>query len=228
MDYNNSISSNCSITLEDCLQMLSMDEKEMLYENSTVLQYSKGEMVIRQDFSASHLYLLESGLVSLNVFDDHRVATVKLLTPQSFVGIMCSFASKKLDFSATALTETTIRLVDMELFEKIIKNNGEFAYLFIRHISTLTNDMVHWIMRVKGRNVDGALAMVLVEFSAIFQQSIYELPVTRKELAGIIGYSKESVINTLSAFNKDGIINVNDKQIEILDKERLKNIINIG
>jgi CRP-like cAMP-binding protein len=43
----------------------------------------------------------------------------------------------------------------------------------------------------------------------------------RKEMANIFGYSKESVINTLSKLNKDGILNVNDKKIEILDKKKL-------
>jgi CRP-like cAMP-binding protein len=185
-------------------------------------------MIIRQDFSASHLYLLESGLVTLNVFDDHRVSTVKLLTPQSFIGIMCSFAGRRLDFSATALQNSTIRLVEMDTFERITKNNGEFAFMFIRYISSLTNEMVHWIMRVKGRNVDGAIALILLEFSGIYQSEEFELPVTRKELASIIGYSKESVINTLSQFNKDNIIHIREKSVAIIDAKRLRLISQAG
>ncbi|PLW96052.1 MAG: hypothetical protein C0593_12560 [Marinilabiliales bacterium] len=224
----NNTSANCNLSLNDCITALSPGEKELLLRESSVLSYKKGEMIIRQDFSASHLYLLESGLVTLNVFDDRRVSTVKLLTPQSFIGIMCSFAGRRLDFSATALQNSTIRLVEMDTFEQIIKTNGDFAYLFIRYISSLTNEMVHWIMRVKGRNVDGAIALILLEFSEIYQSTDFELPVTRKELASIIGYSKESVINTLSHFNKDNIIRINEKNVSILDSKRLTLISQAG
>jgi CRP-like cAMP-binding protein len=54
------------------------------------------------------------------------------------------------------------------------------------------------------------------------------LPVVRKELADMLGYSKESVINTLSKFNKEGILNVIDRKIEILDLKKLKQISVLG
>ena len=218
----------CKITLNDCFSELSKEDMNYLRENSNVLHYKKSEMIIRQNFSASHLYLLEKGLVNLSVFDDHKISTVKLITPDNFIGIMCSFASKKLDFSATALQDSEVRLVEVDSFKKLLKRNGEFAYKFIRHLSTLTNEMVHWIMRIKGRNVDGALAIILTEFAEIYGSNQFDLPVTRKELASIIGYSKESVINTLSTLNRDNVISVCEKHIEILDPARLESIIQNG
>lgn len=227
MESNSSISSNCSITLEDCLYVLSDQERELLYQNSSLLHFGKGEMVIRQDFSASHLYLLESGLISLNVFDDHRVSTVKLLTSQSFIGIMSSFTHNKIDFTATALQDSRIRLVEMEVFEKLIKKNGEFAYIFLRHLSELTNDMINWMVKIKGRDVCGALAMVLLEFSEIYQNDFFELPVSIKKLSGIIGFPKDDVIETLATLDRDGIVAVGEKYVEIIDSKRLQNIVEI-
>ncbi len=228
MNLESITNSGCNVTLEDCFAILKDEEKNMLYANSSLLNYRKGEMIIRQNFSASHLYLLETGIVTINVFDDHRVSTVKILTEMNFIGIMCSFAGRQLDFSATALQDSEVRLIDMDAFQSILKRNGNFAFQFIRHISTLTNDMVHWIMRIKGRNVDGALAMLLMEFASIYKSNQFELPLTRKEFAAIIGYSKESVINTLSSFNKDRIIEVKDKSVTILDIDRLNLIIQAG
>lgn len=220
--------SQSKITLNDCFSELCKEDINYLRENSNVLPYKKGEMIVRQNFSASHLYLLEKGLVNLSVFDDHKISTVKLITPDNFIGIMCSFASKKLDFSATALQNSEVRLIEGERFKELLTRNGEFAYKFIQHISTLTNEMVHWIMRIKGRNVDGALALILTEFAEIYGSNRYDLPVTRKELASIIGYSKESIINTLSTLNKDNVINVSEKHIEIIDPTRLESIIQNG
>jgi CRP-like cAMP-binding protein len=44
----------------------------------------------------------------------------------------------------------------------------------------------------------------------------------------MLGYSKESVINTLSKFNREGIINVSDRKIEILDVPKLEQISKLG
>ena len=44
----------------------------------------------------------------------------------------------------------------------------------------------------------------------------------------MLGYSKESVINTLSEFNKEKIIKVSDRKIEILNINKLKQISKLG
>jgi len=47
-------------------------------------------------------------------------------------------------------------------------------------------------------------------------------------LADILGYSKESVINTLSKFNREEIINISERKIEVLKPEKLEQISKIG
>ena len=51
---------------------------------------------------------------------------------------------------------------------------------------------------------------------------------SRIELANMLGYSKESVINTLSKFNKENIIIVDDRKIKILELEKLEQISKLG
>ncbi|MDO9594974.1 MAG: helix-turn-helix domain-containing protein, partial [Lutibacter sp.] len=68
----------------------------------------------------------------------------------------------------------------------------------------------------------------LLEFVEIYNSKTFTLPVVRKELADMLGYSKESVINTLSKFNREGIINVSDRKIEILDISKLEQISKLG
>ncbi|MBE9469288.1 MAG: winged helix-turn-helix domain-containing protein [Bacteroidetes bacterium] len=63
--------------------------------------------------------------------------------------------------------------------------------------------------------------MFLCDFSKIYNSDSFTLPMNRKEMANIFGYSKKSVINTLSKLNKDGILNVNDKKINSNRGKRL-------
>ncbi|MFA8436005.1 MAG: Crp/Fnr family transcriptional regulator [Marinifilaceae bacterium] len=216
------------VLAQDCLNALSDEEKELWNNHKTELVFLKGETIIKQGFVASHILFIEEGMAKLDVTNDGLTSTVKILTPKNFVGIICTFASPNVDFSAVALEKTRISMIDINLFEEFIRTNGEFAKLIVKHMSALTNDLVHYLTRFSRKNIDGALAILLLDFQKIFNASRFRLPLTRKEMADTVGYSKESVINTLSKFNREGILSVSDKQIEILDEDRLVRISKAG
>ncbi len=213
---------DANITASDCLNILTPEQKLLIEKNTTLLEFKKGETIIKQGFVASHILYIESGLAKLDVTDDKKTSTVKLLSSGSFVGIICTFACKSIDFSSVALEDTTVEMINIEVFKKLITENGEFAMMLIQHMSALTNNMVHWITRISSKNIEGALALMLSELAIIYKSNSFKIPVTRKVLAEMVGYSKESVINTLSKFNKEGIIKLDEKNIELIDIEKLK------
>ncbi|MDP4290470.1 MAG: helix-turn-helix domain-containing protein, partial [Bacteroidota bacterium] len=51
---------------------------------------------------------------------------------------------------------------------------------------------------------------------------VFELPVSRREIAELIGMTTENVIRIFSEFRKEGIIRINGKEITIVDKTRLQ------
>lgn len=216
------------ITAEDCLAALTNDEKEELFENRMEIEFAAGETIIKRGFVASNIMYLEEGLAKLEIITDGQMTTVSMVAPKSFVGIICTFASHNFDFSAVALEKTSISLFDMKLFEKFVHQNGEFACHLIKHMSFITKELIHRISRFTHKNIDGSLSILLSDFSQIYHSDSFKLPVNRIEMAKMLGYSKESVINTLSKFNKEGIIRVQDKKIEILDKQKLLQIAEIG
>ncbi len=221
-------SSHQSISAKDCFDSLTPNQKNMVEKSTTILQFTKGETIIKQGFVASQILYIDKGLAKLDVTNDSKLSTLKLLGNNSFVGIMCSFACKNLDFSAVALENTSIKMIDMELFLSLIKENGEFALKLMRHMSSLTNDIMHRTSRLASKNVEGSLAMILQEFKRIYQSNSFTLPVTRVGLASLAGCSKESTIHTLAKFHKDGIIQLKDKLITILKPESLDLIIKNG
>lgn len=216
-----------SISAKDCFDSLTPNQKDLVEKSTTLLQFTKGETIIKQGFVASHILYLEKGLAKLDVTNDSKLSTLKLISNNSFVGIMCSFACKSLDFSALALEDTTIRMIDMDLFLSLIKENGEFALKLMRHMSSLTNDIMHRTSRLASKNVEGSLAIILQEFREVYNNS-FILPVTRVGLASLAGCSKESTIHTLAKFHNDGIIQLKDKCITIIKPENLDLIIKNG
>jgi len=173
-------------------------------------------------------FYLEEGMAKLSVSDQERTTTFKIIGSRSFIGIMCSFVKKNFDFSATAIKPSRVRLIDRNVFEELIRTNGDFAVQMVSLMSLMTNKIVHDLIYLSHKNVDGALSTILLELSGIFGSGQFQMPFTRIELADTIGYSKESVINSLSGLQKEGIIRVSGKNLEILDRKRLELISKHG
>jgi CRP/FNR family transcriptional regulator len=67
------------------------------------------------------------------------------------------------------------------------------------------------------------VAYILLYFSHdIYNSRVFDLPVSRKEIADYISMSTANVIRTLSDFRREGIIKLFGKTVEIVDIEKLK------
>lgn len=212
----------------ECLNILTDDEKQELVDNKTDIVFESGEIIIKRGALANNVLYITEGLVKLEIVNDSKPFTVGLTNSHSFIGIVCCFAFKKFDFKATALEKTKVSFINMDIIEKFIKNNGDFALNLIKHMSGVTNGVFHKVTSLSQKNIDGSLSMILLEFANIYKSNTYKLPMNRLELASMLDYSKESVINTLSKYNKEGIIKVDDRHIEILNLEKLEQICKLG
>lgn len=213
---------------QECLNILTDDEKQELVNNKTDIVFEAGETIIKRGALANNILYITEGLVKLEIINDSKPFTIGMTQAHSFIGIVCCFAFKKFDFKATALEKTKVSFINMDIIEKFIKNNGDFALNLIKHMSGVTNGVFHRVTSLTQKNIEGALATILLDFKKIYNSKSFVLPESRSELANMLGYSKESVINTLSKFNKEGIISVDDRKIEIYQLDKLEQICKLG
>lgn len=213
---------------KDCLNKLTTQEREELIKHKNDIEFDVGETIIKRGLSVSHILYLIDGLAKIEITNEGKPFTIGLIQSHSFIGIICCFAFEKFDFTVTALEKTKVSFIDKNIFEKFIKTNGDFALSLIKHMSGVSNGLMHRITNLSQKNIDGALSLILLDFADLYKSNSYTLPMVRKELANMLGYSKESVINTLSKFNKEGIIKVSDRKINILNKEKLLQVSKLG
>ncbi len=216
------------LNAQDCLNFLSERERQKLINNKTDIVFEAGEIIIKRGSLANNIGYITEGLVKMEIQNGNKTTTVAIINSHSFIGIICCFAFKKFDFTATALTTTKVSFVATEVIETFIMHNGVFALNLIRHMSGVSSRLLHRITELAQKNIEGALSYILLDFKSIFNSNSYEIPMTRIELANMLGYSKESVINTLSKFNKEDIITVDDRKIEILEPDKLEQISKLG
>jgi len=213
---------------KNCLSTLNQEEKNELFNSSSSLRFEEGELVVKKGTPVHNLYFLKSGLVELSLKQDSKNQALNLLFQGEFIGINCVYSGTSYRFSAKALTNCTIEIFSKDLFSKLLQTNKEFAMAFIKYISMVNENFLNWHMNLKEKNSAGALAFLICEFEKNTGKSTFNIPLTRQDIARIIGFSKESVLKNLADFRKEGIIESNGKLFSIINFARLQDIAQHG
>jgi len=132
-------------------------------------------------------------------------------------------------YSLTALEDSEVCCIRLDLMKELIENNGRFALNLISVLSRTSQNIIALGLEIRQRNLAGRIAYVLLYFAnEIFRSRIFDLPVSRKEIADLISMSPANVIRTFSDFRRDGIIKSNGRTIEIADMKKLEVISRRG
>lgn len=203
-----------------------LDEKTIqeLCENKMEHSYRKGEIIHREGDKISEFKYLKSGLVKLfrgTPSGNDQIITI--MRPFEFVSNMSVFSGENYIYSVSAVEDSVVCVIKMEFIRNLFLSNGAFAIGLLTRVSKINDKIIQQTLDIRQKNLVGRVAFVLLYFSReIYNTRIFELPVSRKEIAEYIGMSTANVIRTLSDFNKDGIIRVSGKTIEITDINKLE------
>ncbi|RZL40992.1 MAG: Crp/Fnr family transcriptional regulator, partial [Pedobacter sp.] len=114
-----------------------------------------------------------------------------------------------------------------EIISYFNKNNN-FSMSLMKSVCGDLKDADDTLVNLAQKNVKERLAQTLLYLEDKFGVSTdnsLKLQLSREEIASIIGTATESCIRLLSEFKKEGIIELQGKKITILDKAKLKKIM---
>lgn len=192
--------------------------------------YVRGESIYREGEPIHVFSYLKSGLVKLFQTDEEgNEQIVTIAGPLDFVSLLGVFSDTHHSFGVTALDDSVICSIDIRLMRDIAQNNARFTLTLMEKLNVVSNKIIQEGMEIRKRNASGKLAYILIKFcDALSPGPVFELPLTRREIAEYIGMSTENVIRTLSGFRKERLIRINGHEIELLDRKALERISSFG
>lgn len=201
-----------------------------LCENKEERNYRKGEIINLEGDRIVDFKYLKKGLVKIyrrSSNGDEQVITIT--RPFEFVSNMSIFSEDRYNYSVSALEESTVCVVQLDFMRELFMQNGSLALGLLSRVSEVNEKIISQSLEIRNKNLVGRVAYVLLYFSReIYNSRVFELPVSRKEIADFISMSTANVIRTLSDFKRDGIINTEGKMIEIIDASKLDMIAKRG
>ena len=211
-------------------ELLTEDEKATIDANSVSIHFKKGETVCKRGAFASHIYFLEEGLVKIYLEEKKNNLIISLSKSNNLLGLSAIFdGNNKLPCSISTYTDSMITMIDIQAFRQLLKQNSAFSYHVINLLNESTAQIYGRFFSLTQKQLHGRLADILLCLSnKIFKSNSFDLPLSRADLGDLCGMSTESVIRVMKEFKDDGLIEMNCKQIELLDIGRLERISEFG
>jgi CRP-like cAMP-binding protein len=209
---------------------LSDEDIEQICEAKEEMAYLKGEIIHNEGERVRNFKYLKHGLVKLyRKLSNGNEQIITITRPHEFVSNTNVFSDDYYRYSLAALEDSVACCIKIDLMKEMILKNGRFALNLLSVLSRTSGNIISLGLEIRARNLAGRVAYVLLYFSnEIYHSKVFELPVSRKEIADFISMSSANVIRTFSEFRRDGIIKSIGRTIEIIDMNKLEVISKRG
>jgi len=213
-----------------CFQELMSEEMQFIKQNKTQVSFRKGENLTKQGAFASCILFILDGLVKQFLeIDTSKNLNVRLLQSGDFIGLTSVFSKPTYDISTIALRETKAYLVEKQAIETLIVQNGKFAKSIMQRHVEQESHIYTLLKNLQLKQMNGRLADILLYLSSpqFVGENVFST-LSRKDIAEFAGISTESAVKLLKTYEKENLIKLNDKEIEILNPVELSEISKRG
>ena len=213
-----------------CFQMLSPEEAELVRASKTQVLFRKGDNLTKQGAFASYALFVINGLAKQYIEGDAAKSfNLRIIQPGEFVGLSSVFTQNTFNYSSVALSDCQVFLVEKEAIATVIKQNGMFGFNMIKRYCQQNANLFETIRTVMYKQMNGRMADTLLYIDGLkpANPEIFQL-LSRKDLADFAGVSTESAVKLLKSFEKDGLIELNEKDIRLINIAEIQEISKKG
>ena len=192
------------------------------------LDVKKGEVLFRKGSRGTALYVIQRGAIKIvlpsKIGEEMIVAIFK---EGDFLGELSLLDHEPRSADAVAVAPSRLFLLERNDFFEFLTTNDEAMKVLLASLSSRIRNTDSLLEDTCFLNIPARFAKKLLELGDTFGRQEegdleISLKITQKDLAGMIGASRESVNKELRQLREQGIINVTARAIRIVDPVRLK------
>jgi len=205
--------------------------RELLEENKETIEYSKGRYIFREEQEAKRIKIIIKGKAKVFLtYKTGREQIVRLATNGQIVGHRGFGGDHYYSVSCKTLVDTTVVHIPLELFQEALMENNLFCYRFMMFFAEELRASEHHLKSFTNLDVRQRMAEALLYNLKTFgydrkRKKVLSYTLSRKDFSSLVGATYESVVRALSDFDKNGIIQIINKDIKILKSRELDKII---
>lgn len=188
--------------------------------------FSVGDYIYQPGDAATNLFLIKRGVVkTFQVDDTGKELTTGLHKIDSFFGNLIFKKPVNHKEYAAALEEAEVHCISKQQVQVFLENNHTVLYDIIDLLDEHLEDTKNQLLDMAYSSVQRKTAQTILLFTEKLKRNkLSQIRISRSDLAAVAGIASESLIRTLSKFKKQGILEIEGRNIKIIDFDALEKI----
>ncbi|WP_245624053.1 Crp/Fnr family transcriptional regulator [Flavihumibacter petaseus] len=194
--------------------------------------YKKGELIFREGAYPQGIFYIMAGKVKkFKVDESGREHIVYVANAGDLIGYHAVLAEERYPDSTAALEESRIAFIPKEDFLDMLNHSGILGRRLLKNLSHEFGVLANGLTLFTQKSVRERLALQLVvlreKYKVDFQPGMSVIiNMSREDLAGLVGTTKENVVRVLTEFKQAGMLETRGRKIVIHDVGQLVRIAN--
>ena len=195
---------------------LSDDELESFFSRAVVRKFRKGTIVIFQGDDTDSLYIVREGEMKVYVEDESgKELTVRILREGDTFGELALLGGFPRSANVIAMTDGSAFVISKSSYLDCLKNNPQISISLIQSLANMVRETTGELSNIALSDVYGRLVHVLEKYAFDHQQTRLVPKFTHREIASMIGSSREMVSKILKDLEKGGYLSVSGKHYQL-------------
>jgi CRP/FNR family transcriptional regulator len=197
---------------------------------AAVRRVVKGELIFAEGVRGEGFYAVVEGLVKIyKLSPEGKEQVLHLFGPGEPFGQVAVFAGRAYPANAEALEDGRLLFFPREAFAGLIRRNPALAMRMLAVLSLRLREFTQQIENLTLKEVPGRLASYLLYLAEEQKQAdAVALPVTKGQLASLLGTIPETLSRILTRLASGGLIEVQGRRILLRDRQRLSHLARTG
>ncbi len=191
---------------------LSDRDLKLVDESKAIRQYLPGDVLYHQGDPCIGVYCVQSGLIGLRKIDhDGNSILVRLAYPGDTIGYRSFLAGEEHHLSAEVLKPATLCFVEQAMTRRMLETNPALGLRFLKRMARDLDAAEDKFLESTTSDIRARLAHLLFVLKDRFAvetrdgKLTLELPLSRQDMAAMIGVRPETMSRAIRKFEDDGI-----------------------
>ncbi len=216
----------CTVSSNGVFCTITEKNKSILEQAKGNNFYKKGQTIFYEGNHTNGLFCIYDGKVKLSKLGENgKEQIVRFAKTGDILGYRSLLSNETYHATATAMEDCHVCLLSKDRFMEVLETDPKLSMNLVQLLSKDLRSAEQLLIDIAQKSVIERIAEVLILLKTTFGYAeggnTINVTLTRSEIADIAGTTTETTIRTLVQLDKEGLIKLIDKKINILNLEKL-------
>ncbi|WP_417428631.1 Crp/Fnr family transcriptional regulator [Halpernia sp.] len=210
---------------ESFKQNLSEEDFKNYLAEKQEFSYKKGHILFEDGKKPRGVHFIKKGILKLSksgVYGKEQI--LRFVKEGDLIGYRSVLCGEDFQATAEAMSDIEVTFLPTEIFMHLLEVDTKLSFVMLQKIAFELGESSNTVTFLAQKTVRERLAEILLLLEQKLgtnPEGFINISLTREEIANIIGTATESAIRLISEFKADHLIEVEGRNIKIINHEKL-------